>query len=57
MSSLSSRLKKGLAIAAISASAITLSSCSYICGPRGCCGAKQEIKGCCGARSGCCGAK
>jgi hypothetical protein len=51
MPSLSSRLRAGLAVAALSAAALTLPACAGICGPRGGCGGKQEQKagGCCAA--------
>ena len=60
MPSLSSRLRSGLAVAALSAAALTLPACAGFCGPRGGCGGKQEQKaGCCAAdkKGGCCAAK
>lgn len=56
MPSLSSRLRAGLAAAALSAAAVTLPGCAGVCGPRGGCGSKQEQKAGCGAageKSGC----
>ncbi|MCP9802408.1 hypothetical protein KBY75_02365 [Cyanobium sp. T1G-Tous] len=59
MASLSSRLRAGLGVAALTAAALTLPSCAGICGPRGGCGSKQEQKagGCGAAKSGGCGAE
>jgi hypothetical protein len=59
MPSLSSRLRAGLGVAALSAAALALPACAGICGPRGGCGGKQEQKsgGCDAARPAGCGAK
>jgi hypothetical protein len=58
MPSLSSRLRSGLAVAALSAAALTLPACAGLCGPRGGCGGKQEQKagGCAAGKKADCGA-
>lgn len=60
MPSLSSRLRAGLGVAALSAAALTLPASAAGCGPRGGCGSKQQqqVGGCCAAKpGGCCAAK
>ncbi len=68
MPSLSSRLRAGLGVAAITAAALTLPAYAAGCGPRGgCCGSKKQLQrsggcgaakpgGCCAAKPGGCGA-
>jgi len=55
MSSLSSRLKAGLAAASIAAAAVGVASCQQLCGPR-CGGKKEQLKNGCGAAKSGCGA-
>jgi|688.fasta_scaffold138484_1 hypothetical protein len=62
MTSLSSRLRAGLGVAALSAAALTMPVHAAGCGPRGGCGSKQQQQqqtgGCCAAKpGGCCAAK